>query len=115
MQRPDLIRIEHMLDAAREAVTFTTGHSRADLDANRMLVLAVVKSIEIIGEAASRVTAAGRADASGLPWQQIVAMRNRLIHAYFDVDLDIVWSTVQNELPPLIADLELIVAAHRPE
>lgn len=102
-----------MLDAAREAVTFTANLTRSDLDGNRMLVLAVVKTIEIIGEAASRVTVEGRAEAPGLPWQQIIAMRNRLIHGYFDVDLDIVWSTVQGELPPLIAELEAIIASHR--
>ena len=79
-----------MLDAAREAVTFTANLARSDLDGNRVLVLAVVKTIEIIGEAASRVTVEGRAEAPGLPWQQIIAMRNRLIHGYFDVDLDIV-------------------------
>lgn len=102
-----------MLDAAREAVAFTANMKRSDLDGNRMLVLAVVKSIEIVGEAASRVTVEGRAEAPGLPWQQIIAMRNRLIHGYFDVDLDIVWSTVQGELPQLIAELETIVDAHR--
>ncbi len=106
MQRPDVIRLEHMRGAAREAVTFMQGRTRRDLDTNRMLVLAVVKAIEIIGEAASRVSAAGQAEAPQLPWQQMVAMRNRLIHAYFDVDLDVVWSTVQQELPGLIVALE---------
>ena len=106
MQRPDLIRLEHMRDAAREAVTFMRGRTRADLDTDRMVVLAVVKAIEIIGEAASRVSAAGQAEAPGLPWRQMVAMRNRLIHAYFDVDLDVVWSTVRQELPGLIVALE---------
>ena len=77
MQRPDVIRLEHMLDAAREAVAFIAGRTRADLDSNRMLVLAVVKSIEIIGEAASRVSEEGRATVPHLPWRQIVGMRNR--------------------------------------
>ncbi len=113
MRRPDVVRIEHMLAAAREAVSFMVGRTRANLDSDRMLVLAVVKSIEIIGEAASRVSADGRANVEGLPWQQIVAMRNRLIHAYFDIDLDIVWSTAQNELPPLIVELERVLTTHR--
>lgn len=113
MQRPDIIRFEHMLAAAREAVSFISGRTRASLDSDRMLVLAVVKSIEIIGEAASRVSVDGRANVEALPWQQIVAMRNRLIHAYFDIDLDVVWSTVQNELPPLIVELERVLTTHR--
>jgi uncharacterized protein with HEPN domain len=100
-----------MLDAAQEAVSFLMGRTRADLDTNRMLVLAVVKAIEIIGEAASRVSGEARAEAFRLPWIQIVAMRNRLIHAYFDIDLDIVWNTVQHELPALIVELEHIVRA----
>jgi uncharacterized protein with HEPN domain len=114
MQRPDLIRLEHMRDAAREAVTFMRGRTRADLDTDRMVVLAVVKAIEIIGEAASRVSAAGQAEAPQLPWHQMVAMRNRLIHAYFDVDLDVVWSTVQQELPGLLVDLERALQRAQP-
>jgi uncharacterized protein with HEPN domain len=111
MQQPDVIRLRHMRDAAREAVAFVAGRTRADLDTDRMLVLAVVKSIEIIGEAASRVSSAGRGEAANIPWQQIVAMRNRLIHGYFDINLDIVWSTVRSELPPLIEELDTILAA----
>ncbi|MDQ5853427.1 MAG: DUF86 domain-containing protein [Chloroflexota bacterium] len=71
-----------MRDAAREAISFASGRSRGDLATSRMLVLALVKSIEIIGEAASRVSAEARAEVPAIPWQQMVAMRNRLIHAY---------------------------------
>jgi uncharacterized protein with HEPN domain len=55
MRRDDRIRLQHMLDSAREALSFANGHSRADLDANRMLALSLVKCIEIVGEAATRV------------------------------------------------------------
>ena len=71
-----------------------------------MLLLALVKCIEIIGEAASRVTRETRDALSGIPWQDIVGMRNRLIHAYFDVDHDRVWDTIQQDLPPLVAALK---------
>jgi uncharacterized protein with HEPN domain len=74
-----------------------------------MLVLAVVKDIEIIGEAASRTSAATRAAHPDVPWAQIIVMRNRLIHAYFDVDLQVVWDTVTGDLPLLIAMLEPLV------
>jgi uncharacterized protein with HEPN domain len=98
-----------MLDAAREAMSFAAGRSRDDLDRDRMLVLAVVKDIEIIGEAASRTSAATRAAHPDVPWAQIIVMRNRLIHAYFDVDLQVVWDTVTGDLPLLIAMLEPLV------
>lgn len=95
-----------MLDAAREAVSFASGRTRADLDEDRQLVLAVVKDVEIIGEAANAVTESARLELPDLPWQEIVAMRNRLVHAYFDINLDILWQTVQQDLPMLIERLE---------
>lgn len=106
MLRSDRIRYQHMLDSAREALSFVKGRTREDLDANRMLVLSLVKSLEIIGEAASRISPEGRSLCPTLPWQNITGMRNRLIHAYFDVDLEVVWRTVNDDLPPLIMLLE---------
>ena len=70
-----------MLDAAHEAVSFVAGRTRDDLDVDRQLVLAVVKDIEIVGEAANTVTEATRAEPPAIPWHEIVAMRNRLVHA----------------------------------
>jgi uncharacterized protein with HEPN domain len=110
MRADDSIRLRHMLDAARDALSFVVGREREDLDRDRMLALALVRSIEIIGEAGARVSAEGRTEVPGIPWAEIIAMRNRLIHAYFDVDLDIVWETVKNDLPPLVATLERILA-----
>ncbi len=95
-----------MLDAAREAMSFAAGRTRVDLDRDRMLVLAIVKDVEVIGEAASRTTAEARAAHPAVPWAQIIAMRNRLIHAYFDVDLQVVWDTVSVDLPELVRLLE---------
>ena len=65
-----------------------------------------------MGEAAAQVSDAGRAELPAIPWQQIVGMRNRLVHAYFDIDLDILWDTVQLSLPSLIAPLKAHLAAH---
>ena len=109
MQRSDTIRIQHMLDAAIEARGFIADKSRSDLDIDRMLVLSVVKSIEIIGEAASKVSDDARSASPSIPWQDITAMRNRLIHAYFDINLDVVWDTVIEEMPPLIDELKKII------
>ncbi|MCK4658921.1 MAG: DUF86 domain-containing protein [Phycisphaerae bacterium] len=101
----DLIRLRHMLDAAEDAVGFAANRNRDDLDRDRMLLLSLVKCIEIIGEAASRVSPEMQMAVPKLPWQDIIGMRNRLIHAYFDVDHDRVWDTVEQDLPYMIAAL----------
>jgi len=111
MRRDDLIRIRHMIDAAREAISFAEGRSRAALNENRMLVLSIVKDVEILGEAASRVSEETRRANPAIPWREIVSIRNRLIHGYFDINLDIVWKTVVEELPPLVAALDAVLSA----
>ena len=74
-----------------------------------MLVLSLVKELEIIGEAAGKVSAEIQTQYGSIPWQDISGMRNRLIHAYFDIDLDVVWSTVTKDLPLLKSDLEKVL------
>ncbi|HEB71851.1 MAG TPA: DUF86 domain-containing protein [Nitrospirae bacterium] len=112
MREDDHIRLWHMLDAAREILIFSEGKSRQDLDTNRMLALAIVKSIEIIGEAASKVTQETRSAFIGLPWPGIIATRNRLIHTYYDIDLDRVWDTIQVDLPQLVKALEKVTKSN---
>ncbi len=113
MHKGDEIRLLHMLDAAREAVAFARGRTRGDLDNDRQLVLALVKDVEIVGEAATQVTALTRQGLPEIPWEQIVGMRNRLVHAYFDFNLDIIWKTVQSDLPKLISLLEPAIPSER--
>ena len=110
MNESDVIRLRHMLDAAREALSFIAGRSSDDLSRDRMLVLALVKEIEIIGEAASRISDESRKALPRIPWPKIIAMRNRLIHAYADVDLSIVWDTLTGALPELLRELEIALA-----
>ena len=105
----DLIRVRHMLTAAKEAMEFAAGKTRMDLEKDRLHMLAIIKSIEIIGEAASKVTETFKTENCNIPWNDIINMRNRLIHAYFDVNLDIVWQTVKTDLPDLIKALEKII------
>jgi uncharacterized protein with HEPN domain len=95
-----------MLDAGREALGFARGRGRSDLNSDRMLVLALVKDIEIIGEAANQVSEETRTQLPGLPWADMIAMRHRLVHAYFEINLDILWHTVRQDLPPLVTALE---------
>ena len=94
-----------MVDAAEQALAFVQGRRRADLDTDAMLRLALTRAVEIVGEAAAQVTDAGRAEMPGVPWTQVVGMRNRLVHAYFDINADILWDTVLLALPALVARL----------
>ena len=91
-----------MLEAAEEAIAIGRDHSRVSL-------LAVMKDIEIIGEAANKISPELRLGEPGIPWVDIVGMRNRLIHAYFDVDPEFVWKTVAEDLPPLVQDLRRLL------
>ena len=111
MLKNDTVCLMHMLDAAREACSFVEGRKRNNLDRDRRLVLALVKSIEIIGEAAARVSKEYREITPQIPWQNIIGMRNRLIYAYFDINLDILWETVIDDLPPLIAEVKKIISS----
>jgi len=95
-----------MLEHAREAVAMARGRRRADLDSDRQFNLALVRLLEIIGEAANRVPEDQRARIPNIPWPQIVGLRNRLIHGYDEVDFDILWQIVSNDLPTLIEVLE---------
>lgn len=98
----DAVRLQHPLDAARKAVAITAGKTRDDLDRDEILALAVVRLLEIVGEAAKHLSDTFRAAHPGIPWRLMAGTRDRLIHGYFDVDLSIVWAIVTEDLPPLI-------------
>ena len=101
----DQTSLRHMLDHAVEAVAMAEGHCRADLDADRKLNLSLVRLIEIIGEAANRLTPHERVRHANIPWADIIGMRNRMVHGYDAVDFDILWDAVGLHLPPLIVEL----------
>jgi uncharacterized protein with HEPN domain len=98
-----------MVDAAETLGQFMAGRKREELDGDRMLLFAVVRAIEIVGEAAARVSDETRASFTDVPWTSIVGMRNRLVHGYFDVDTEIVWRTVAAEIPTLLATLKRLL------
>ena len=95
-----------MHDAAMKAVSFVAGKSRNDLDDDEKLSLALVRLVEIIGEAASKVTVEAQTRHAGIQWRDIIGTRNRLIHAYEAVNLDILWQIAVVDLPSLIAQLQ---------
>ena len=106
MSNEDAVRLRHMLDAARRAIDFMQGRAKSDLESDEQLSLAVVRLLEILGEAAKNVSEDLRKDYPDIPWRQIAGTRDRLIHGYFDVDLDIVWQIISTDLPLLAAQLE---------
>ncbi len=108
-QHDDTVSLRHMLDHAREAAEFAKGKSRNDLDRERPLQLILARLVEVIGEAAARVSPATRERLVDVPWRQLINMRNRLIHGYDTIDLGLVWKTTQEDLPPLIAALERVL------
>jgi uncharacterized protein with HEPN domain len=130
MQEADRVRIKHMLDAVYEISNFTQEITKVEFEKDRKLHLSVVRLLEIIGEAASKVSpeiqseynqipwigeAASKvspeiqSEYNQIPWYSIIGMRNRLIHGYLDIDLDIVWETIKTDIPDLINDLEKII------
>jgi uncharacterized protein with HEPN domain len=110
MSRHDVyVTLRQMRDHGREALDMARGRTRSDLDSDRMRALALVRLLEVIGEAAVRVRAEDQARFSGIPWPQIIGLRNRLIHGYDEVDLDIVWRILSAELPGLVNELNRLV------
>ncbi|HEU0199186.1 MAG TPA: HepT-like ribonuclease domain-containing protein [Burkholderiaceae bacterium] len=108
MSPDDLIRLRHMLEAAESALTFVHGRKRSDLDSDAMLRYALTYAVQIFGEAASKVSPAARAEVPTIDWPAIVGMRNRLVHAYADVDRGILWTTIVSDLPALLEQLRAI-------
>lgn len=102
LHKSDQTRIKHMIDAAEEALGFIKGVSKEKFLKSRLLQLSLTKELEIIGEAAEKISDSLKEKYSGVPWGAIIGMRNRLIHGYFDVDANVVWRTVTEDLPMLL-------------
>ncbi len=108
-RRDPLIALRQMRDHAREAIELVRNRPRRELDADRVFGLALVRLLEIVGEAAARVGEQQRERWPSIPWKPIVGLRNRLIHGYDEVDFDVVWSVVVTDLPALVRELEAVL------
>ena len=109
-RREDKVSLLHMRDHAAEAVENVQGRTRSDLDNDRIFALAMIKLVEIIGEAAGRVSAEMRDTHLQIPWKQIIGTRHRLVHGYDQIDFDILWRILSVELPGILEQLEAILA-----
>ncbi len=109
--REDVVRLRHMLDAAQKAQQFIRGCTRTAVEGDEKLTLALIRLLEVIGEAAKNVSSETRTQHPNILWKEISGTRDRLIHGYFDVDWNILWQILTTDLPPLIAELEKAVAA----
>lgn len=99
-----------MLDFAQEALGLARGKGREDLDQERMLQLSLARLVELIGEAASKIPEQFQERWAQIPWSEIINMRHRLIHGYDLLDLEILWQTVEEDLPALVGQVEEILA-----
>ncbi len=102
MQRDDNAYLLDILIAARKALKFVEGIDRDEFEDNEIIQNAVMRPLEIIGEASAKISSKFRRTHTEIPWKDMVGMRNRLMHEYFRVDYGIVWDTIQKDLPKLI-------------
>jgi len=109
MKKDDLVYVGHMLDTARSVAQKNCGVTRPMFNADENLQLALTHLIQIVGEAAARVSTEFRDLHPGIPWKQIVGMRHKIVHDYLHVDFEFVWEVASHDIPTLVRQLELVV------
>ena len=109
MERDDLVYVGHMLDMARKALELAQGKSRNDIVEDDAISLALIHLLQVIGEAARRVSKEFAEQHPEIPWRAIIGMRHKVVHDYMSVDLDVVWSVVSEDLQPLVMRLSKLV------
>ncbi len=105
----DIIRLRHMLDAAKKAVEFTKGKKEIDMVKDEQLSLAIVRNLEVIGEAVKHIPQEIRDSKPEIEWRKIGALRDILAHEYFGVDLEIIWDVISNKLPSLKQEVKKLL------
>lgn len=110
MPKDDELYLSHMLETARKATSKTRGISRDAYNEDETLRLALAHLVQILGEAARRVTSETRAAQPNIAWREIIGMRHKIVHDYMNLDEDVLWEVVTQDLPPLIEALEQIVS-----
>lgn len=106
----DRVSLRQMLDQAHRAVRIASGKSAEDIAADdELLAPALIRTLEVIGEAASRVSPEARSRFSDIPWRDVIDLRNRLIHGYDTIDYNLVRQIIDDDLPPMITSIEMIL------
>ena len=111
LQADDIVRLKHMLDAAGTVTRLMDGRTIASLESDEIALLALVKCLENIGEAARQLSDQARRQMPSIPWPKVIGMRNHLVHVYFDIDLDVVWATATKAVPELADVVRAALAA----
>jgi uncharacterized protein with HEPN domain len=106
MKPDDRVRLHHIADALNSATRFTEGRRREDLDHDEMLAFALVHALQIVGEAVSKISVEMRNKHPQIPWAKIIGMRHRLVHAYFDINFDLLWTTATEAAPELLVQIQ---------
>ena len=108
-QKNERVYVQHMIDNSNKAIDFIKNIDREDFDNDEKLRLALTHLLQIIGEAARRISPEFRDNHPQIPWKEIVGMRSKVVHDYLNVDEDIVWATIKQDLPFLVLELEKIL------
>ena len=108
MNNKDLIRLQHMLDYAREVMLFASGREKSDLFHDRALMHILIRLVEVIGEAAANISQETKGKLPQIEWKLMINMRNRLVHVYHNINLTVLWDTVDQDIPDLVEKLEKI-------
>ena len=109
MKKDDTVYLQHMLNAILRIESYTQGVTKENYLGNVLLQDGVVRQLEIIGEASNSLSEEFREAHSDIPWGQIIGLRNRIVHAYFDINLDVTWDIAQGDIPELKQQIERIL------
>jgi uncharacterized protein with HEPN domain len=111
MSPEDRVRLRHIADGLDSAVRFSRARKREDLDGDEMLAFALMHALQIVGEAATRISPETRDQCPEVPWAGMIGMRHRLVHAYFDINFDILWTTASETAPALLTQIRALLAS----
>jgi len=105
MKKDDTVYLRHIIDAFLQIERYTNGVTYEEFLSNSLLQDAVIRQLEVMGEAARNLSADLQNEYLAIPWRQMISLRNRMIHAYFNVNLQIIWEIIQGDIPNLKQDM----------